>query len=107
MRTSVQELFRSVNDRIRELQGWPVDDRSVVCECRDVTCQTKLHVTPAEYRNIAAVPGHFFVHPGHEQPAHERVVVGTGRYFVVAARDSALTEVPAPAPAQAALAEAA
>jgi hypothetical protein len=106
MHDSVQELFRSVNDRIRDLQrDWPDEERTVMCECRDLACQATLPVTDGEYRSIAAAPGHFLVLPGHEQPEHERVVDGTSRYFVVAARGSALAE--APAPAEAALASAA
>jgi hypothetical protein len=96
MRTSVQELFRSVNDRVQELQrNRPGGDCAIMCECREATCQTTLHVTATEYRNITAIPGHFFVLPGHEQPAHDRVVVGIGRYLVVAPRDAALAEVTA------------
>ena len=62
-----------------------------------------LRVTPFEYRTIASVPGLFFVCPGHERPADERVVVGTGRYLVVAPMSSA-SAPPAEAPS---LAEAA
>jgi len=103
----MQEFFRSVNDRIGLLQrSWPVDYRDVMCECRDLTCSTMLRVTPFEYGNIASVPRLFFVCPGHEQPTHERVVVGTGRYLVVAAQASAPAAAPAPAEAPA-LAEAA
>lgn len=89
MCTSVQEVFRSINDRIKELERrrW-IDDDGIVCECRDSKCADVLHVTAEEYRTITAVPGLFFVRSGHEDRAHERIIVGTGRYAVVQAGDS-------------------
>jgi hypothetical protein len=66
-------LFRSVNDRIRELGG-AFPDYDFVCECEETRCVQWIRLTAEEYELVRADPRQFVVVPGHEAPEREDVV---------------------------------
>jgi len=82
-----QALFRSVNERIREISdGGAVPEPEPVgflCECADVECAQTIDLTIVEYEAIRLVPTRFPVKPGHEWADVERVVEQTEHYYVV------------------------
>ncbi len=53
------------------------------CECGAHACETSVTVPAGEYRAIRAHDRRYFVHPGHELPNDERVLVKTKHYSVV------------------------
>ncbi|MFL6011978.1 MAG: hypothetical protein ACJ734_09370 [Gaiellaceae bacterium] len=81
-------IFRSINDRIRELavrldQG-PDDSLSFICECADETCVERLPLTMRQYDDVRAIPARFVVVPGHEvTPLVERVVFRSDDFVIV------------------------
>ena len=103
-----QSLFRSINERIEDLNdafATVIPTGEWVCECYDLTCIEQILMPLEDYEQIRAHPNRFFVVPGHDDPVVERVVwtgdgflvvekVGVGADFAVrddprrAARDS-------------------
>jgi hypothetical protein len=75
------ELFRAVNERIRELEGDRAD-YYFICECGDDSCTRAMLMTAHEYAGVRADPRCFAVLPGHEQSAREQIV-GRGSSYVV------------------------
>jgi Domain of unknown function (DUF1918) len=80
------ELCRSVNERIRDLEGIRLEAYDFVCECEDHACTQVMRMTANEYKTLRSDDRQFAVLPGHEHPAHEKVVVRTDRYAVVRKR---------------------
>jgi hypothetical protein len=80
------ELCRSVNERIRDLEGIKLEAYDFVCECEDHACTRVMRMTAKEYETLRSDDRQFAVLPGHEHPAHEKVVVRTDRYAVVRKR---------------------
>jgi hypothetical protein len=82
-----ENLFRDVNERIREVgEAFEVRRTQLsrfVCECDDPTCTTGIELTPAEYERIRQRATHFFVAKGHDDPEAERVVEEADAYDVV------------------------
>ena len=83
-----EALFRSVNERVRELvttagARGPEPAASFVCECGSAGCTATVELTVAEYEHVRADPTHFFVVSGHEIPEVEEVVERHERYDVV------------------------
>lgn len=77
------DLFRALNDRIRELRGaWP-GEYDFVCECADDTCTQVMRLSEQEYESVVSLPDHFAVVPGHEDPGSQHVISQNGRYAVV------------------------
>jgi hypothetical protein len=64
-----EDLFREVNERIRELNDAfdesSADPVDFVCECSLEGCRDYVPLTLAEYRAVRATPTHFLVAPGH------------------------------------------
>lgn len=77
-----EALFREVNERIKEFAE-DVDTLVLMCECGELDCKDVLEVTPAEYEAIRASGDRFFLVPGHEDAAFERVIERTARFVVV------------------------
>lgn len=78
---TTSELFRSVNERIRELAGtWP-GTHDFVCECEDEGCTRVLRLTEAEYESLRTEAGLFAVLPGHEDEGDE--IAGRSDRFVL------------------------
>jgi hypothetical protein len=71
----------------------------LTCECSNPECAGSLEITPEEHEAVRADPTRFVVLRGHELPEVERVIDGSGRYFVVERSES-----PRRSPRQAALA---
>jgi hypothetical protein len=78
-----EALFRSVNERVRELVTTAGPVASFVCECGSADCAATVELTVAEYEHVRADPTHFLVVSGHEIPEVERVVERHGHYDVV------------------------
>jgi hypothetical protein len=80
-----ESLFREVNERISEVNAaFDVDGRAdYLCECGRPNCTEAISLTHGEYERVRAVPTHFLVKPGHEDPSVERVVQQNDGYFVV------------------------
>ena len=83
-----EALFRSVNERVRELVTTAsLGDRdpvaSFVCECGRSDCTATVGLTVAEYEHVRADPTHFVVISGHETPDVEEVLERHERYDVV------------------------
>jgi hypothetical protein len=83
-----EALFRSVNERVRELvtpTGTAGSDpvASFVCECGSGGCTATVDMTIAAYEHVRSDPTHFFVVTGHETAEVEEVVERHERYDVV------------------------
>jgi hypothetical protein len=89
-----EALFRQVNERIEDVSTTLVRDEPMefLCECDDTDCVEKISATRAQYEAIRAVPTHFVVLPGHEDPGVEHVVQQTERFLVVEKEDEAAHE---------------
>lgn len=97
-----QTLFRSVNERIAELA-----DRfdasgelthEFVCECSQMGCAERIELRLPEYSRFRDDPTAFVVVRGHEDLAHEDVLVRLPAYLIVRSRLEAPQESPAPQP---------
>ena len=81
-----QALFRSINERIEDLNraferltlvgDW-------VCECADLSCIELMSLSLEEYEAIRQHPARFPIVGGHEVLEVERVVERHDRYIVV------------------------
>lgn len=81
-----QAMFRSLNEKIRELNeafDAATDTFVVACECADTSCIEMLTLTPAEYEAVRSEPRHFAVMPGHVYAEVERVAAEYPHYVVV------------------------
>lgn len=78
-----QSLFREVNERIESIGKDRRIEGEVLCECAQPDCTKALPLTLEEYEAVRRIPTHFFVAPGHDMPAIERVVEESERYMVV------------------------
>ncbi len=78
-------VFREVNERIAEItETWEWDDKQgFLCECAAGRCTQAIWLTRAEYETIRAEPARFFVVPGHELAAKERIVERHKDFVVV------------------------
>jgi hypothetical protein len=87
-----EALFRSVNERVRELAA-SVGSTTVpetvpfVCECGSADCAATVQLTVGEYEHVRADPTQFVVVPGHEIPEVEDVVEQHERYDIVRKHD--------------------
>jgi hypothetical protein len=86
------ELFRALNDRIRQLRGPWAGEYDFVCECSDETCTHVMRLSEQEYEFVLSVPDQFAVVPGHEDHGAQEVVASSGRYLVVRKRVLLATE---------------
>ena len=77
-----QSLFREVNERIEEL-GPSSLFAEFICECLDEACTAQVSLTVEEYETVRRDPNQFFILPGHEDLAVERVIASNDRYLVV------------------------
>lgn len=87
-----EALFRSVNERVRDLVGGLTSESdpgqiAFVCECGAGECTSSVELTIREYEHVRADPATFFVVPGHEIPEVEAVVERHGAYNVVRKHD--------------------
>ena len=79
-----EAMFRSVNERVEEVvQPGAEEEIDFLCECGDSGCVEKVTLTRQEYEQVRVDGAQFAVHPGHEIPEIEEVVLRTERFFVV------------------------
>ena len=82
-----EEVFRDVNERIREAGdhfGGSADHvYEFVCECPDVSCVERVALTLAEYEAVRQDARRFLVAPGHQVPEIEHLVAGEESVSVV------------------------
>jgi hypothetical protein len=76
------DLFRFVNDRIRELGSRSLNEIDFVCECGGGSCAQAIRLTAAEYDALRADPTQFAVWPGHKLSSTE-IVRRTDPYVLV------------------------
>lgn len=85
-----QLLFRSVNDRIKELGQRalnPVADLDFACECDRPECHEPITMTLEEFAAIERTgTNRFVVRAGHEDDDVEDVIERKERYAIVAKR---------------------
>jgi hypothetical protein len=89
-------LFREVNERladVREPSRAPAGTYEFICECANRDCDARVALTLAEYESVRANPKHFLIHPGHQFPEIEEVVVRTERYAVIRKRTGEAAEL--------------
>jgi hypothetical protein len=81
-----QQLFRQVNERIREVgAGFDVtlpDGLDFICECGEASCADILQLTLQEYEQLPRTGPYFIVKPGHHRSS-QRVVRRTAEYVLV------------------------
>ncbi len=77
-----QSLFREVNERIEDLSV-SAEFTTFICECMDEGCDQSISLTIEEYEQIRSNSYRFFVVPGHEVLAVEKITETTTRFFVV------------------------
>ena len=63
--TMTGDLFRQVNDRIRELGPTSFHEFDFVCECGHENCKHAMQLTETEYDAVREDPDQFAVLPGH------------------------------------------
>jgi hypothetical protein len=81
----VSDLFRAVNERIRELREPATGECDFVCECNDEDCMHVMHMTIPEYDSARSDPEQFAVLPGHQLPGSESVISRGDRFVLVKA----------------------
>lgn len=84
-----QLLFRSVNERVKELGDRALNSLAEIdfaCECDDQTCFAPITLPLEEFAGIDAAENQFIVLPGHEDPDVDDVIDRRDGYLVVAKR---------------------
>ena len=86
MRVSIREeriaenetRFRRANEELRdewEEMGLPAERKTLfLCECGDMKCTEVIRLRRDEYEAVRSDANTFFVVPGHDDPATERIV---------------------------------
>jgi hypothetical protein len=70
-----QHAFRTINNRLSEGHArFALDDAEYTCECADLACIERVHLTSAEYQRVRSNPRRFVVAPGHAFPEVEVVI---------------------------------
>ena len=79
-----EALFRQVNEAVSRISGdFEAPDFEIVCECGDLGCSERIHVTNAAYTALRSESHQFALVPGHEIPDVEQVIADEGGYYVV------------------------
>jgi hypothetical protein len=79
-----EALFRQVNEAVSDISGdSEAPDFEIVCECGDLGCSERIHITNAAYTAVRSESHQFALVPGHEIPDVEEVVADEGGYYVV------------------------
>jgi hypothetical protein len=80
----VEDLFRTVNDRIAEKGsqlGWRLPG-PFFCECNDPRCFARLDLSIEAYEELRSHPRRYLIAPGHE--IAKAVVIEQNERFVLA-----------------------
>jgi hypothetical protein len=90
-RVANQAVFRSVNDRISDLNESLADlldgDPQFICECSDLACVAPISVAVENYRRIRENSRQFIVTPDHVEPDLADVVHANDGYVIVSIRE--------------------
>jgi hypothetical protein len=79
-----EAMFRQVNEAVSDISGdLGVPGFEIVCECDDLNCTERIHVTRAAYSALRSESRLFAVVPGHETTNVETVVADEVTYHVV------------------------
>ena len=81
-----QALFRSVNEKLRDLNDAFADvseTYAIACECANTTCVETVEIPMQDYLEVRAHPNRFVVLTAHIIPDVESVVAGTDGYVIV------------------------
>ena len=80
-----EAAFRTLNEKLRAGSTLADAERLFCfrCECGTLGCNRLLELTLPEYEAVRAEATRFFLVPGHEIPATERVVQRAERFTVV------------------------
>jgi hypothetical protein len=84
-----QMMFRSVNDRIKELGESVMNSVAAIgfaCECEDTACATPIKMSLEEFAAIEVIENRFIVLSGHERLEVEDVLDRRDGYLIVAKR---------------------
>jgi hypothetical protein len=78
-------LFRAVNERLDDLsESIPWEKTTdFLCECSETGCIESIELTKEAYEHARSRPTVFFVVPGHERPAIERIIEEHEHYLLV------------------------
>ena len=89
--SEIPDLFRAVNERIRELGVPALGVADLICECADGECTRVMPMTLGEYDSVRSDPSLRAVLPGHDRvELGGQVVWRTERFVVVRPRDAPL-----------------
>jgi hypothetical protein len=71
-----EALFRVANER---MAGWEerheeADTELYHCECAELDCREKIHLSKADYERVRRDAAQFVIVPGHEKPDVETVI---------------------------------
>ena len=95
-RVANQTMFRSVNERIRDLNeefSAQLDlDPQFVCECPDLGCIEPISMSPTEFRRIREKPTWFILVPAHIDTEFEEVIETHEGFSVVAVPEHLLPD---------------
>jgi hypothetical protein len=80
-----RELFREVNERIREVSDAFGDGEGAEfrCECGGIDCTALIALRLADYLRVRSWDSRFLLFPGHEDEPLERVVERHEGWLVV------------------------
>jgi hypothetical protein len=80
----IETLFRELNEAVQVYYRTNGNSQGdFVCECSDSNCAEPISLTRTEYQDVRAHPTRFFLVPGHELEAIERVVEKNDAFLVV------------------------
>ena len=79
-----EAMFRQVNEAVSSIsEDYKAPDFEIVCECGDIGCTDRIHITSGAYDDLRSESHHFAVVPGHEILDVETVIADKGGYHVV------------------------
>ncbi len=79
-----EAMFREINERLEAQLPTDRNNRlSILCECADPDCTTRIEISPDEYQAARAKPRQFILVPGHELVEIEEVISRNDRYELV------------------------
>lgn len=95
-RVANQALFRTVNDRISDLNAALADqldlETGFICECPDFSCTETIAIPIEDYRHIREEATWFVVTPRHVDHELENVVESRDLYVVVSVPEDLLPD---------------
>ena len=84
-----QMMFRSVNDRIKELaveSSGSGQESEFACECADAACIEKIPLSALQFLAIESEENQFMVLRGHEMAEVEDVIAERDDFLIVSKR---------------------